>query len=66
MIRIELRRRADADEWPAVDRLTKLVAGPGRVDEAIDVLRPLAHAGDWVAAKRLTGLLVQQNRVEEL
>lgn len=34
-----------------------LLAGQGRVDEAIEILRARADAGDWDAAGQLAGLL---------
>jgi tetratricopeptide (TPR) repeat protein len=46
----------------AADRLARLLADQGRVDE----LRARADAGDGAAAERLAQLLVDQGRVDEL
>ena len=60
------RRRAEAGDWLAADRLADLLAKQDRVDEAIDVLRVFADAGDSVAAGRLTELLVRRGSMDEL
>jgi len=51
-----LRTRADAGDRAAAFLLAELLAGQGRVDEAIAVLRPRADAGDGNATDLLAEL----------
>ncbi|MCG5446157.1 hypothetical protein NIE79_004724 [Micromonospora sp. NIE79] len=62
----QLRARFDVGDHSAVKPLAELLVGQGRVDEAIEVLRPTADDGNYSEAQRLAELLVGQGRVDEV
>ncbi|WP_067832626.1 tetratricopeptide repeat protein [Actinomadura kijaniata] len=59
----ELRAHPEADEWFMADRLARLLADAGRLDEAIAVLEPNrdGHGSTVLIAE----LLIRQGRAEE-
>ncbi|WP_203906836.1 tetratricopeptide repeat protein [Rhizocola hellebori] len=57
---------ADAGVWPVAVRLARVIAEQGRINEALDILRPRANSGDEAAAHALVDLLVDQGCVDEL
>lgn len=61
-----LRPFAAAGWWPAVSTVAGLLAGWGRVDEAVVLLRPLADAGDRYALRDLARLLARQGHLDQV
>ena len=58
------RRAADTDDAGAAAALAELLARRGGLEEAEQVLRPLADAGHWVAALTLTNLLARHGDLD--
>ncbi|MFC4066721.1 hypothetical protein [Actinoplanes subglobosus] len=61
-----LRARVDAGDESARERLARLLAEQGHVDEAIALWRARADTGDRSARERLAHLLARQGHVDEL
>ncbi|AXG79243.1 hypothetical protein DVK44_18025 [Streptomyces paludis] len=59
----ELRARPEAGTWYGVSRLADLLADAGRLDEAIEVLRPTCETGR--NETDLAQLLIRQGRIKE-
>ncbi|MGW3246307.1 tetratricopeptide repeat protein [Streptomyces sp. NPDC001070] len=59
----ELRAHPDAGTWSGAYLLSEVLAGAGRLDEAIEVLRP--PAGGAMHRIRLAELLIRRGRVKE-
>ena len=59
------RRRADAGDLLAAERVARLLSGQGRGNEVVDVLRAPMHAGNSPEALRLAELLAERGRVDE-
>ncbi|WJK33049.1 tetratricopeptide repeat protein [Solwaraspora sp. WMMA2065] len=62
----ELRARADAGDWDAIWLLALMFVRPGRVDEAIAILQPIADARLPSAGRQLADPLAKQGRADEL
>ncbi|MEV6847780.1 tetratricopeptide repeat protein [Actinoplanes sp. NPDC051411] len=55
----ELRRRADAGDGQARQRLVRLLRDRGALDEAIEMVRELAEAGNGYAERQMADLLIE-------
>jgi tetratricopeptide (TPR) repeat protein len=62
----ELRAWSDGGVWWGTERLVELLVGAGRVEEALDVLRPMAVPHRSHVVGRYLDLLVQADRVDEV
>ncbi|MGI5293073.1 HD-GYP domain-containing protein [Nonomuraea polychroma] len=59
------RKAFHTGDGDAAGLLAGLLAGQGRMEEALEILRARAEAGDESASVRLAGLLDEQGRIEE-
>ncbi|MFF7756018.1 hypothetical protein ACFZCP_44040 [Streptomyces sp. NPDC007971] len=63
--REELSVLAATGMWPAVARWTRLLAEQGKLDQALNIVEPLADRGNALATEHLTQLLADHGRLPE-
>jgi tetratricopeptide (TPR) repeat protein/transcriptional regulator with XRE-family HTH domain len=61
----ELPALAATGRWPAVARWTRHIAEQGNLDQALDIVKPLADRGNIPAVEHLTQLLADHGRLPE-